>query len=190
MDMPPRLRHDDALRRRLLEVGSEAISRHGPGGLSLRAIAAQAGTTTAAVYTLFGGREQLIGAVATEGFERFGTHLATVARTADATADLLALGVAYRASALADPHFYRVMFGVSAPRQAGSSATFAVLREAVRRVDGGSGHRAEEVAYRLWSLVHGLIDLELTGHLPGEEAARAARYTATLRAIGPAMFTG
>ena len=186
--MPPRRRHDAALRRRLLEVGSEAISRRGPKGLSLRDLATRADTTTAAIYTLFGGRDQLIEAVAAEGFQRFGAHLDTVVRTADPAADLLALGLAYRASALADPHFYRVMFGVAAPRRAAASPTFVVLREAVERVATTPPDRAEEIAYRLWSLVHGLVDLELAGHLPGDESARADRYGATLQAIGPAMF--
>lgn len=187
--MPPRRRHDDALRRRLIHVGSEAISRHGPAGFSLRTLAAQAGTTTAAVYSLFGGRDQLIEKVVAEGFERFGAHLDAVARTTDPAADLLALGLAYRRSALADPHFYRVMFGNTGPRRAAAAPTFLVLRAAVQRVTGGSQPQAEEVAYRLWSLVHGLVDLELTGHLPGGESASAHRYVATLRAVGPAMFT-
>ena len=110
--MPRPRRYDAALRRHLLDVSSEAISRSGPDGISLRRVAADAGTTTAAVYALFGGREQLIDAVAAEGFTRFGTHLDAVTRTSDARADLLALGLAYRTSALADPHFYQVMFGL------------------------------------------------------------------------------
>jgi len=186
--MPPRRRHDAALRRRLLEVGSEVISRHGADGLSLRTLAAEAGTTTAAVYTLFGSRRQLIEAVAAEGFERFGKHLDAVARTGDAAADLFSLGLAYRASALADPHFYRVMFGLPGLHPAASEPTFVTLREAVERLTGGPRKQAEEDAYRLWSLAHGLMDLELSGHLPGDESVRSERYAATLQSIGPAII--
>ena len=191
--------HDDAVRRRLLESASRAISRGGPAGLSVRAVAAEAGTTTAAVYSLFGSRDGLVGAVVEEGFRRFAEQLADVRRTADPMADLLALGLAYRRSALTEPHFYRVMFA-PAPDTGGGAAggghhgrgsreavgrpTFAVLRSAVERALGsgeGATWDAEEIAVRLWSLTHGLVSLELAGLLPGDAAEREARYRDALR---------
>lgn len=181
-------RYDTDLRRRLLDVSSEAISRRGPDGISLRVVAAAAGTSTAAVYALFGGREELIEAVAAEGFARFGAHLDAVAHTDDAGADLLALGLAYRTSALADPHFYQVMFGVAAAAQPAQRTTFEALHEGVQRLHPGDTEETEEIAYRLWSVVHGLVSLELAGMLPGVEHERAERYAQTLRAVGPALF--
>ncbi|HLS13977.1 MAG TPA: TetR/AcrR family transcriptional regulator [Beutenbergiaceae bacterium] len=187
--MPRPRRYDEELRRRLLEVASEAISKQGPQGVSLRAIAGRAGTTTAAVYALFGGREQLIEAVAAEGFTRFGAHLDATPRTADPSADLLTLGLTYRTSALADPHFYRVMFsGTVTVPAADSAPTFSTLRDAVRRLVGGPADIVEQRSYQLWSLVHGLVDLELGGYLPGDGAERAERYRQTLNALGPALL--
>ncbi|MCZ2264411.1 TetR/AcrR family transcriptional regulator, partial [Isoptericola sp. QY 916] len=128
----PRL-HDDALRTRLLEVTSEALSTGGEHAVTVRSVAASAGTSASAVYALFGSREELLAAVSAEGFRRFATHLAAVPRTDDPAADLRALGVAYRRSALADPHFYRTMFdravrpGADAP-PAVEQPTFRVLR--------------------------------------------------------------
>jgi AcrR family transcriptional regulator len=182
----PRL-HDDALRTRLLEVTSQVISSDGEGAVTVRGVAARAGTSASAVYALFGSREALVGAVSEEGFRRFGEHLARAGRSSDAAADLRALGVAYRQSALADPHFYRVMFerAPGAPAPVAERPTFRVLRDAVARLrpDG-----AEDVALALWSLVHGLVSLELAGLEPGDETARAARYDATLAAAGPALL--
>ncbi|QOR72105.1 TetR/AcrR family transcriptional regulator [Ruania alkalisoli] len=176
--------YDDALRRRLLNHASEQLSAAGPPGLSLRTLAAACETTTAAIYTLFGSRDQLLDAVVAEGFARFQGHLDVVARTADARADLLALGLAYRASALADPHFYRVMF--SSDLRAGSDnisePTFGILLDAVARAHPGLAPaplRAE--ALRLWALVHGLVSLELYGLLPegdtSENGAQVFRET-------------
>ncbi|WP_425954391.1 TetR/AcrR family transcriptional regulator [Xylanimonas sp. McL0601] len=185
----PRL-HDDALRTRLLQVTSEVISEHGEAAVTVRDVAARAGTSASAVYALFGSREALVGAVSEEGFRRFGERLAAVSRTDDAAADLRALGVAYRDSALEDPHFYRVMFERAVPPGAGAPPaverpTFRVLRDAVARlrVEG-----AEDVALALWSLVHGIVSLELAGLTPGDDATRAARYDATLGAVGPALL--
>lgn len=204
--------HDESLRRRLLDVASRATSERGEAGVTVRAVAAEAGTSPSAVYALFGSREKLLAAVTTEGFRRFAAHLAAVPRTADPLADLRALGAAYRTSALADPHFYRVMFHlVAEPRQeresphaaggapdapgvTGTSAiergTFDVLRDAVSRVlPETTAERVETVALGLWGLAHGLVSLELAGHLDGDAETRARRYGETMGALGP-LVTG
>ncbi|MCO7273123.1 TetR/AcrR family transcriptional regulator [Cellulosimicrobium cellulans] len=186
----PRL-HDDALRDRLLDVASRAISEHGESAVTVRSVATAAGTSPSAVYALFGSRDDLVAAVSAEGFRRFGAHLAAVVRTDDPGADLAALGGAYRAFALADPHFYAVMFargvrpGAERPR-AVEEATFLVLRDAVARLVPDTG-AVDDVALGLWGLVHGLVSLELAGLVPGDDAERTARYGATLAAVGPGL---
>jgi AcrR family transcriptional regulator len=186
----PRL-HDDALRDRLLDVASRAISEHGESAVTVRSVATAAGTSPSAVYALFGSRDDLVAAVSAEGFRRFAAHLAAVVRTDDPGADLAALGGAYRAFALADPHFYAVMFargvrpGAERPR-AVEEATFLVLRDAVARLVPEAA-AADDVALGLWGLVHGLVSLELAGLVPGDDAERTARYGATLAAVGPGL---
>lgn len=197
----PRL-HDDALRDRLLEVASTAISRAGVDALRVRDVAASAGTSASAVYALFGGRDELVRAVGDEAFRRFAAHLERAGRTDDPAADLLSLGLAYRTSALTDPHFYRVMFeaarvGAQEPSQgpATTHPTFVVLRDAVDRVLEASGaprrdDDALELAVQLWGLVHGLVGLELAGLVPGDAGARDERFRAALVAAGTAVLDG
>jgi len=196
--------HDDALRTRLLEVASRVVAEGGPAALTVRDVAARAGTSASAVYALFGGREELLRAVGEEAFRRFAAHLTAAPRTDDPEADLLALGLAYRVSALADPHFYRVMFDTAGAgardRSAGAPTaepTFTVLADAVVRVLAAhrmpaatAAHAAQSAALALWGLAHGLVELELGGLLPGTEADRSAHYTAALRAVGGASITG
>lgn len=184
--------YDDALRTRLLEVASRAISELGEGGVTVRSVAAASGTSPSAVYALFGSREKLLEAVTAEGFRRFAAHLAAAGRSDDPARDLLALGLAYRASALDDPHFYRVMFGRRAGGPAGAvppgDDTFGVLRDAVgRAMPGAPADRVETVAIGLWGLAHGLVSLELEGILDGDAATRERRYTEAMRSIGPAL---
>jgi AcrR family transcriptional regulator len=212
----------------LLDVASRTISTGGEQALTVRSVAAAAGTSASAVYALFGSREDLLAAVSAEGFRRFAAHLAAVPRTQDPVADLRQLGRAYRASALADPHFYRVMFDRAVAPEPPSHAdgrpepverpTFRVLHGAVSRIlagrdrtaqdatrpeqegpgkgaperNGTAGEldrRAETAALALWGLVHGLVSLELAGLLPGDDAARAARYDAAAGAVGPALLS-
>lgn len=186
----PRL-HDDALRDRLLDVASRAISAHGEGAVTVRSVATAAGTSPSAVYALFGSRDELVAAVSAEGFRRFAAHLAAVDRTEDPGADLAALGGAYRAFALADPHFYAVMFargvrpGADRPR-AVEEPTFLVLHAAVARLVPDA-RKADDVTLGLWGLVHGLVSLEIAGLVPGDDAERAARYASAAAAVGPAL---
>ena len=200
--MPRPRVHDDALRTRLLQEASVVVAEGGPAALTVRDVAARAGTSASAVYALFGGREELLAAVGTEALRRFAAHLTAAPTTDDPAADLLALGVAYRTSALADPHFYRVMFdtaGAGARQDPGTPVTeqptFVVLRDAVSRVLAAQGvpagavaDAALPVALTLWGLVHGLVELELGGLLPGDTAARAERYVTALRAVGTGVL--
>ncbi|MBO3103153.1 TetR/AcrR family transcriptional regulator [Cellulomonas fengjieae] len=186
--------HDDSLAARLLEEASAVVATTGSTGLTVRDLAARAGTSASAVYSLFGSREELLRAVGDEAFARFAQRLAAVPRTDDPAADLLGLGLAYRENALAAPNFYRVMFGTpgvgiqdGTRGPATASATFLVLRDAVMRVLDAPAPAAAEPALALWALVHGLVELELDGVLPdGAEG----RYTRTLRAAGPAILAG
>ena len=181
--------YDDALRRRLLDLASEQISAHGVDTVSVRTLAQRAGTTTAAICTLFGSRDALVDAVATEGLARFEAHLRAVPCTDEPAADLLTLGLAYRTSALADPHFYRVMFSAAGVRSGADSltaTTFTILRSAVERLmPTAPPEQVELQAVRAWGLVHGLVSLELGGLLPGTPEQRAARYELMLRTPPP-----
>jgi len=182
--------HDEALRTRLLDRAGQVLSAEGPHALSLRRLAADVGTSTTAVYSLFGGKPALVRELYREAFHRFGVHLATVTPTEDPEEDLIQLGLAYRRSALADPHLYTVMFSRVVPgfspdeeTAAEAVATFEPLLETVRRgVQAGVFVDApERIALASWGIVHGLVSLELGGNLPAALDV-GANFEATLRA--------
>ena len=166
---------------RLVDEAARILGDHGPGGLSLRKVAAAAGVSTMPVYTLFGDKQGLLAAMHREGFRRLGAALAAVPRTDDPLADLTALGVAYRAAALASPHLYGLMFGPLPPGfapdaedRAAADATYRPLVEAVARCQAAGlmrGDQPERVALHLWVVSHGMVNLELNRHLPETGAA-------------------
>lgn len=191
----PRL-HDDALRTRLLEVTSQVLSSDGESAVTVRKVAAAAGTSASAVYALFGSREALVEAVSGEGFRRFAEYLGAVGQSDDPAADLRALGGAYRRFALADPHFYRVMFyravspGDSGPASAIDRPTFRVLHDAVARVAvGAPPEHVLNAAVGLWGLVHGLVSLELAGLLTGDEPEREAAFDRGAATVASALLS-
>lgn len=189
--MPRPRVHDESLRVKLLDRAGELLSTEGAKALSLRKLAADAGTSTTAVYSLFGGKPDLVNAVYAEGFVRFGARLAAVPRTDDAAEDLVRLGLAYRESALADPHLYSIMFTRTVPgfeprtevtQQTGR--TLQPLLEVVRAGIESGQFRAEPpetIALGAWGIVHGLVMLELNGDLP-EPLNVASAYETAVRA--------
>jgi AcrR family transcriptional regulator len=162
------------VRRRLLEVAADLLSEEGPGALSARRLARDAGTSTMAVYTHFGGMPALVRAVVAEGFARLYDRVAEVGQSDDPVADLVASAVAYRAHALADPHLFLVMFGSASLGEYRLTeeelevglAAFGQLVAAVERVmDAGMIRRADPraVAGQFWAALHGYVMIELSG---------------------------
>ncbi len=161
---------------RLLDRAGELLSTEGPAALSLRRLAADVNTSTTAVYSLFGGKPALLDALYEEAFRRFGDRLAALPKTDDPVEDIIQIGFTYRASALADPQFYLVMFSKVVPNfepseetSAAAAETFLPLVEDVARaVESGMFVDAprEQIALALWGMVHGLVSLELNGNLP------------------------
>jgi len=101
---------DPTVRAALIETAAQILATEGPSRLTLRHLAEQVGTSTMAIYTHFGGMDQLRIEVCAEGFRRLAAHLAAVERTDDPVADLIALGAAYTTNARENPHLYRAMF--------------------------------------------------------------------------------
>ncbi|HEX2212171.1 MAG TPA: TetR/AcrR family transcriptional regulator, partial [Mycobacterium sp.] len=76
-------------REALIQAGVELLERDGLTALSARSVATQAGTSTMAVYTHFGGMTGLLNAIAGEVFGRFASALTEPPVTDDPVADFL-----------------------------------------------------------------------------------------------------
>ncbi|WP_432988163.1 TetR/AcrR family transcriptional regulator [Dactylosporangium sp. CA-233914] len=169
------------LTARLVDAAAAILVCDGPGGLSLRKVAAAAGVSTMPVYTLFGDKQGLLDAMHREGFRRLGLALAAVPRTDEPLADLAALGLAYREAALASPHLYGLMFTGGFGHTEAAEATYRPLVDAVARCQADGvfdGTDPEPIALHLWALAHGLVSLELAGKVSGESYAEQLGYAA------------
>ncbi|QUR69867.1 TetR/AcrR family transcriptional regulator [Mycobacterium spongiae] len=190
-----------SVRDDLLHAAISLLDDHGPDALQARKVAAEAGTSTMAVYTHFAGMRELITEVVAEGFRQFDAAL-TVPQTADPVADFLSAGVAYRRYAIERPHMYRLMFG-SAPAQGISAPvpdvlaltlseiyqSFPAFGHVVRGMhrsmlvgrislgpkpdDAAVESAAVAAAAQFWALMHGFVMLELAGFFGSEGSAFA-----------------
>jgi AcrR family transcriptional regulator len=187
--------YDDQLRLRLIEEAARLLADEGPAAVTTRRVATAVGTSTTAIYSLIGSKEDLIQAVRAEGFDRLAVHLATVEPTDDPIADLTRLAIAYFDMGVESPALYRVMFGQGifggcAPEITAEDtedtrpgiATLITLVDAVQRaIDAGllpgdadlPGRAPFALALQLWSLGHGVTSLALTGMLGPPAGARA-----------------
>ena len=167
---------DPAVRLALVEAAARVIAEEGPSRLTLRRLATDVGTSTMAVYTHFGSMTDLRREVRREGFARLGANLSAVEHTGDPVADYVVLGWAYYRSGTAEPNLYRAMF-LDGPVDAADAAmgieTFEQCITAAQRcLDGGRFTRGEAVgiATQLWALLHGIVSLQLSHLLSGEQA--------------------
>jgi AcrR family transcriptional regulator len=189
----PRL-HDEALADRLLDHAARTVSSEGVRALSLRMLAKDAGTSTAAVYSLFGGKSGLLAALYKKVFARLGAAQVAVGVSADPLEDIVRLGLAYRDVAVSDPNGYRVMFGdevkpsdLDAESARMGAQTFNPLLDAVSRaVAAGefpTSPVAESIATALWANVHGLVSLELGHFMPPQAGEPAEVFEASVRSM-------
>jgi AcrR family transcriptional regulator len=103
--------NDEAVRERLVECATEMLATRPRESVSVRAVAAAAEASTTAVYSLFGGKDGLIGAVRDRAVAGLFQDVSAVQTSADPLADLYALAVAYRRWGREHSHLYTVLFG-------------------------------------------------------------------------------
>ena len=103
--------HHGDLRRALVDAGRRLLEREGSAGLSLRAVAREAGVSAAAPYHHFKDRAALLYAVAHEGNVALNDAVrAAFESTEPGQERVVAVGLAYVSFALANPALYELMF--------------------------------------------------------------------------------
>jgi len=193
--------HHGALRVALLQAAERVLEREGLSGLTLRAVAREAGVSHAAPTHHFGDLTGLVSELAAIGFAQFNAAMASsCSPDTPFPARALARAKAYVGYAQAHPGMYGLMFRTerldySRPSlHEAAEAAFAGLAGAVAasrheeiREQGLTLEQAAAIA-RAWSLVHGFTMLLLDGrlsdilrHLP-EGTSADALLDAMLRA--------
>jgi AcrR family transcriptional regulator len=98
------------LRDRVVDTAMMVLASDGVAGLTTRKVASGAGTTTPAVYELFGDKSGLVREVFFRGFELLGARLLALQESDDPRADLVATVHAFRQFVRANPVLAQVMF--------------------------------------------------------------------------------
>ena len=176
--------HDEHLRQRLLGAATDLIAASGPD-FSLRPLVASVGTSTSAVYSLFGSRGDLVEAVTVRAASSL-IHAQRAVAAEGALERIAELARTIRSWAAAHPTMFHVVFGGVSGSEAVAEArdeTLAPLIDAVDRASA-AGALVDDAGLdgrTVFAAVHGFVSLELLGVFRPEEADTL--FDAQLRAL-------
>jgi AcrR family transcriptional regulator len=183
----PKSYHHGNLRESLLRAAISLIAEVGPTSFTLREVARRAGVSHNAPYRHFRSKDDLMAAVAAEGYrELTAAMLRASARQARAVDRLKHAGLAYIGFALQRPEHFAVMFDAPIADEHGDAAAAPEAKEAFTTlVDLVSASQQEKqlpegdclhFALLAWTMVHGVAKLAITGRLPYRTTAGILRF--------------
>lgn len=173
--------HHGDLRNSLIKAAISLIRIKGPNAFSLREVAKQAGVSHGAPYRHFKDRDDLLAAIATQGFHDLAQRVQTVrqAHPDDPLNELKHAGRAYLNQALENPEIIQLMFGGYIDQQRcenaalaeASAQAFNELLVTIQRCQEANLMRpatTQELAVTVWSLIHGAAMLIAGGNMQEE----------------------
>lgn len=169
--------HHGDLRNQLTRVAAKMIEKRQDVSFTLREVSAQAGVSHAAAYRHFGGKRDILAAVAEAGFVGLQKELLQASREhpKDVRAELMSQGQGYVRYALTHPGYFRAMFHADlgdledcAELKGVAAQAFGSLLDCVTRgVAAGAFAESEPMSLAIlaWSTVHGLATLLINGRI-------------------------
>jgi AcrR family transcriptional regulator len=185
--------HDESTRLALLDAAERLIERDGPDAASVRAVAEAVGTTTRAVYSVFGSKDGMLEALAIRLFDVLIAAIDACPRTDDPVDDLVEASLnGFRRTALEHPALYSLVFLRIVPDlrlgddfAATAGAAFGRLESLVERLST-EGVLPKSVlpgaALAVHALTEGLASMEIRGMLAAADDPETAWRT-SLRSL-------
>ncbi len=193
----PSTNRPDDLKRRLTQAARDILAREGLAGLSLRGAARACGVSHMAPYRHFASKDDLLAAVAAQGFHDLSAALDAAAARSGGDLASLELGVAYVLFACDNPSLYRLMFGPTLDPcdrfpelTAAGQAAFARCVAAARALGHDCAPPAEgepppPAAAALWAQAHGLSSLAIDRLIPlPDDLARRREFITQVLLVG------
>jgi len=184
---PARPYHHGNLKPALLQAALALIREVGPGAFTLREVARRAGVSHNAPYRHFRDKNELLAAVAAEGFDRLREAMVRSAASATSALERLQLsGQGYVRFALRYPQHFAVIFEGPGrfdrypEAHAAGERAFATLVHFIEacQVEGSLPQGdAQPFALLAWSMVHGVAKLAVAKRLPFSKRADVLAFT-------------
>jgi AcrR family transcriptional regulator len=187
----------EAFRHRLCVAAEGLFAERGIEAVTMRELAQALGVSPMTPYRYFKDKDAILAAVRAAAFARFAGALeAAMAEPTDPLRRSRQAGEAYVAFALAEPQAYRLMFDLSQPTEGDYPQLQAAIVRARRTMTvhveamiaaGLLDGDAELIGHMFWSVLHGVLMLQLTNKLaPSIDPAklRALVYSTLVKGLG------
>ena len=178
--------HHGHLQETLLETAIQLVGEVGPAGFTLREVARRAGVSYNAPYRHFADRDELLAAVAAQGFRELDGAMRDAAhQEKNPLSRLKQAGLAYIDFALRRPEHFAVMFdapvakNTSSEQAQAAETAFGTLMNLVKECqDQGRLPQGETLPLALlaWTMVHGVAKLATAKRLPYESKAEILKF--------------
>lgn len=160
--------HHGDLRAELVRIARELVRESGPAGCSMREASRRAGVSQAARFRHFPDKTALLDAVGAEAYAELEQRYREArGKNAEPADEARAVARAYLRFALDEPQLFRLIF--SSPRLHKTPEaihSYQVFEQAIERTQQHGGLPAgssTELAHVIWSAIHGVADLVLSG---------------------------
>jgi AcrR family transcriptional regulator len=161
----------------------------------VRRLAAEVGTSTRAVYSVFGSMDGFIGELGAHAFDLLGAAVGGLRVTNDPQADLVEAGLAFRDFACSHPTLFRIAVQrtaispeLAARFRPAAQTAMVELERRVARLEGALGGRPVPIAAaQFHALCEGLAALELRGALMPSDTEGFWRSSLTALVAGFAV---
>lgn len=190
----PKVRTGD-LREVIVDRALHLLEEGGPPAVRARGVASAAGTSTAAVYELFGDKAGLVRSVFFEGFRLLEARLRAVPTTGDARTDLVETLAEARRFALDRPMLFEVMyarpfaeFEPSADDLRAGMGLYRLVTDRVRAWGASAGATPiaddpRDAAHAVVATNRGLVATELAGLAGTSSRTVDRRWRLTIDAL-------
>ena len=167
--------HHGNLRQTLLFAAAEMIAENGVESLSLRKLAEKVGVSRTAAYHYFQNKNDLLCAIAANGFRRWQTSLDQLKSNLLPERDKFEQYIlGYIAFATSNPEEYELMFGRGIWRQSKCTQelkdiSYATFQHQVEMIEHWqsiglvNGDNPLRIAQIIWGTLHGIVKLFIDG---------------------------
>lgn len=158
---------DASLQDRILDIALALLRLHGENGVTMRAVAEAADTTTPTLYSRFPNKDALLLALALRERDRYVTSQTRRKSLEDAARGYLDWAAGH-------PHEYRLIYGTNWPKVLSAESGRPGLRwtqEQFAKRFGGKPEQYETLTNSLWLVLHGASDL-----LSQKSSGEAVKY--------------
>jgi AcrR family transcriptional regulator len=157
-----RLQKQQRTKARILKAARELAQENGFENLSLRAIARRVDYSPASLYEYFANKDAIIDALCEETEHRLAAHMQL-----NSDLDLINMAVQYIEFAKEFPDDFQLVYRRPMLPNQDEKVPYVLRKQAQKDIDSGRliDCTAEDVAYALWAMAHGIALLTLNREL-------------------------